>query len=200
MNKLNRDDLMSLEEYAEQRGHFRSQIMAHKKNRSVALGPHIRLLFEDTKTIQYQVQEMLRIERIFERAGIEEELEAYNPLIPDGRNLKATMMIEFDDPHERKLQLAQLIGVEKTVYLHVDGFDKVYPIANEDLERETDEKTSSVHFLRFEFSAEMITAWKHGANVLAGIEHENCFIPGIELEANVRDCLQQDFDAAIMKH
>ena len=143
---------------------------------------------------------MLRIERIFERAGIEEELEAYNPLIPDGRNLKATMMLEFDDPQERKRRLAELIGVEKNVYIQVEGFEKVHPIANEDLERETEEKTSSVHFLRFEFSAEMIAAWRHGCAVLAGVEHQAYLIPAIELQDGIRGCLQHDFDATIMSH
>lgn len=200
MNKLNRENLMSLEEYADNRANFRAQVMAHKKNRAVELGHNLRLLFEDATTIQYQVQEMLRIERIFERSGIEEELEAYNPLIPDGSNLKATMMIEFDDPEQRKFELAKLIGVEKTVYLQVEGFDKVYPIANEDLDRETDEKTSSVHFLRFEFGREMIAAWQHGSTVLAGVEHEHYLIPAIELDAEINNSLRQDFDVVPLSH
>ena len=200
MNKLSRENLMSLEEYADNRAMFRAEVMAHKKHRAVELGHHVRLLFEDVTTIQYQVQEMLRIERIFEREGIEEELEAYNPLIPDGSNLKATMMIEYDDPEQRKIELAKLIGVEKTVYLQVEGCDKVYPIANEDLERETDEKTSSVHFLRFEFSREMITAWQHGSPVLAGVEHEHYLIPAIELGSEVNQSLGRDFEQLPLSH
>ena len=200
MNKLTRDNLLSLEEYAEQRGEFRAQVMAHKKHRAVVLGEHIRLLFEDLKTIQYQVQEMLRIERIFEKQGIEEELEAYNPLIPDGENLKATMMIEYDNPLERKEQLAKLIGVEKSVFMQVEGFEKVYPIANEDLERETEEKTSSVHFLRFEFSPEMIAAWQHGSLVSAGVEHFQYSVPAQALEKPVADCLKQDFNQPVTHH
>ena len=199
MNKLTREHLYSLEEYAEKRPEFRSKIMAHKKNRQVALGEHIRLLFEDAQTIQYQVQEMLRIERIFERAGIEEELEAYNPLIPDGQNLKATMMIEYDDPSERKRRLASLIGVEKVSYVQVEGFVKVHPICNEDLERETDEKTSSVHFLRFEFSQDMILAWQHGAAVIMGVEHPH-YQAQIRLEDNVKQSLLADFQSQAITH
>lgn len=193
MQKLSRENLMSLEDYAEQRPAIRAEVIAHKKNRNLVLGDAIRLLFEDLKTIQYQIQEMLRIERIFEKAGIEEELDAYNPLIPDGRNLKATMLIEYDDPVERKARLAQLIGVEKVVYLQVEGFDKVHPIANEDLERETDEKTSSVHFLRFEFSAEMVAAWNRGAKVSAGIEHAHYQAGPHQLASNVHQSLAADF-------
>ena len=194
MNKLNRESLMSLEEYADARPAFRADVMAHKQNRQVVLGDHIRLLFEDVKTIQYQVQEMLRIERIFEREGIEEELEAYNPLIPDGANLKATMMIEYDDPQERKVRLAELIGVERVVYLQVDGFEQVHPIANEDLERETDEKTSSVHFLRFEFTPSMIQAWHSGADVFAGVDHASYQVAPMRLSSNVTDTLGEDFN------
>lgn len=200
MEKLSKDQLMSLEEYAEQRTGFRAAVMAHKKNRQLALGDNIRLLFEDRKTIQYQIQEMLRIERIFERQGIEEELGSYNPLIPDGQNLKATMMIEYDDPIERKGRLAELIGVEKVVYLQVEGFAKVHPISNEDMERETEEKTSSVHFLRFEFSAEMIAAWRSGASILAGIDHTHCQIAAMPLARLLNDALQQDFSSAPITH
>lgn len=200
MNKLSRESLMSLEEYAEHRAIFRADVLAHKKHRAVELGNHLRLLFEDNKTIQYQVQEMLRIEKIFERAGIEEELEAYNPLIPDGQNLKATMMIEYDDPQERKDKLAALLGIEKAVYIQVEGFERVHPIANEDLERETEEKTSSVHFLRFEFSQEMISAWQHGADIQAGVDHPNYLLPSIELSEQVMDSLKQDFDPLPRRH
>lgn len=194
MNKLSREQLLSLEEYAEQRPVFRAKIMAHKKRRQVSLGGHIRVLFEDRHTIQYQVQEMLRIERIFERTGIEDELEAYNPLIPDGQNLKATMMIEYDDPAVRKQKLAELIGVERAIYLCVEGFDKVFPIANEDLERETDEKTSSVHFLRFEFTPEMVSAWKAGAVIHTGVEHAEYQTAPQALESDIAACLSEDFD------
>lgn len=200
MNKLSRDALMSLEEYAQSRPSFRASIMEHKKNRHLDLGNHIRLLFEDDKTVQYQIQEMLRIERIFEKAGIDEELEAYNPLIPDGQNLKATMMIEYDNPDERKIRLGELIGVEKVVYMQVEGFDPVHPIANEDLERETDEKTSSVHFLRFEFSADMISAWVAGAEVLAGVDHPHYQIAPQILPINIKFSLEKDFDAVSKAH
>jgi hypothetical protein len=191
---------MSLEEYAEQRPAFRSEIMTHKKHRQLSLGDNIRLLFEDVKTIQYQIQEMLRIERIFERVGIEEELEAYNPLIPDGKNLKATMMIEYDDPVERKVRLAQLLGVEKVVYLQVEGFAKVHPICNEDMQRETEEKTSSVHFLRFEFDRDMIVAWKAGSAVYAGVDHEHYPVSNAALSNEVKASLDNDFEAIALPH
>ena len=200
MNKLSRDDLMSLEEYAEVRKGFRADVLAHKQHRAMALGENVRLLFEDRQTIQYQIQEMLRIEKIFERSGIEEELEAYNPLIPDGANLKATMMIEYDDPTERKARLAELIGIEKRVFLQVDGFDKVYPIVNEDLERETDEKTSSVHFLRFEFSPDMIRAWCGGSSVFSGIDHDNYLMFAESISTGTQRALAEDFDPPQATH
>lgn len=199
MNKLSRETLYSLEEYAERRADFRAAVMAHKKCRQVSLGEHLRLLFEDVQTIQYQIQEMLRIERIFEAAGIEEELEAYNPLIPDGQNLKATMMLEYTDANERKAELAQLLGIEKAIYLQVDGFDKVYPIANEDLERETEEKTSSVHFLRFELSPAMIHAWKMGTAVSLGVEHAH-YSAHTQLTEAQHQALLSDFDVSIVTH
>jgi hypothetical protein len=171
MEKLTRENLYSLEKYAEIRPEFRSRVIDHKKNRNVPIGPHATLYFEDRQTIQYQIQEMLRIERIFEAAGIQEELDVYTPLIPDGTNWKATFMIEFEDSAERKAALAKMIGIERSVQIKVDGFDPVTPIANEDLERETEEKTSSVHFLRFEFSPEMITAAKQGASISVAIDH-----------------------------
>lgn len=200
MHKLSRESLMSLEEYSERRPLYRAEVLEHKKNRHLDLADNIRLLFEDAKTIQYQVQEMLRIERIFEKAGIEEELEAYNPLIPDGQNLKATMMIEYDDPQERKIRLAELIGVEKVIYLHVAGFEKIHPIANEDLERETDEKTSSVHFLRFEFSLEMIRAWKSGAQVMCGVDHPHYQVEEEIIPDRVKHSLENDFDDGVQTH
>lgn len=193
MSKLTPANLLSLEEYSKQRADFRSKVMAHKKNRQVHLGDHATLYFEDSLTMQYQVQEMLRIERIFEEEGINEELAAYNPLIPDGSNLKATFMVEYDDVEERKEALARLIGIENKVWIQVAGFDKVYPIANEDLERTTEEKTSSVHFLRFEFTPEMVAAAKQGADMAMGVEHENYFIEMNPVAASIRDSLVADF-------
>ncbi len=171
MSKLTRADLYSLEKYAEIRPQFRERVMEHKKNRRLAIGEHAALYFEDALTMQYQVQEMLRIERIFEAHGIQEELDVYNPLIPDGMNWKATFMIEYADEGERRQALAAMVGIEKALWMQVEGCDKVHPIANEDLERETDEKTASVHFVRFELSAEMAAAAKRGAAIKAGIDH-----------------------------
>ncbi len=193
MPKLTADNLLSLENYAKQRADFRSKVMAHKKNRQVHLGDHATLYFEDSLTMQYQVQEMLRIEKIFEEEGINEELAAYNPLIPDGKNLKATFMVEYDDVDERKEALARLIGIENKVWIQVEGYDKVYPVANEDLERTTEEKTSSVHFLRFEFSDDMIAATKQGAHLAMGVEHENYTTEINPLAGNIRDSLVADF-------
>ena len=172
MKKLTREDLMSLEEYAAKRVDFRKEVLEHKKNRKIALGEHATLYFEDLKTIQYQIQEMLRIEKIFEAEGINEELEAYNPLIPDGNNWKATFMIEYDDVAERQKVLATLVGVEDKVWVQVDGFDKVYAIANEDLERSTEEKTSAVHFMRFELTPEMSKAVKANKAISMGIDYD----------------------------
>ncbi len=193
MPKLTADNLLSLENYAKQRADFRSKVMAHKKNRQVHLGDHATLYFEDSLTMQYQVQEMLRIEKIFEEEGINEELAAYNPLIPDGKNLKATFMVEYDDVDERKEALARLVGIENKVWVQIEGYDKVYPVANEDLERTTEEKTSSVHFLRFEFSDDMIAAAKQGAPLAMGIEHENYTAEINPLAGNIRDSLVADF-------
>jgi len=173
MQKLTRQDLWSLEDYAQRRDQFRRQVMAHKKNRGLQIGPHLRLLFEDRMTMHYQVQEMLRAERIFEADGIQGELEAYNPLIPDGSNWKATMLIEFEDIAERQKALAQLIGIEDKVWVQVPGHDRVYAIADEDMERERADKTSSVHFLRFELTSQMIQALKHDAHLAAGVDHPN---------------------------
>jgi hypothetical protein len=172
MNPLSREDLFSLEKYAEQRAAFRAQVLEHKKNRRVAVGPNLSLYFEDRLTIQYQVQEMLRIERIFEADAIEDELEAYNPLIPDGSNLKCTAMFEFGDVDVRRRRLAELTGVENHVWLHVEGHDKVYAIANEDLQRSTEEKTSAVHFMRFELTPEMKNALAAGAALTFGVAHD----------------------------
>jgi len=172
MTKLTREDLMSLEEYAEKRADFRKQVLEHKKNRNVALGEHATLYFEDEKTIQYQIQEMLRIEKIFEADAINEELEAYNPLVPDGSNWKATFMIEYGDAEERAKVLATLVGVEDKVWVRVNGFDKVFAIADEDMERDTAEKTSAVHFMRFELTPEMSKAVKESKNIAMGIDYE----------------------------
>jgi len=193
MQKLTQTDLMSLEQYARQRKDFRTRVLEHKKNRQVRLGEHATLYFEDRLTMQYQIQEMLRIEKIFEEEGILEELGAYNPLIPDGSNLKATFMIEYDDVEERKRELAKLVGVEDRVWLQVADFAKVYAIADEDLDRETEEKTSSVHFMRFEFTPEMVTAAKAGVSLAAGIDHPACQVELNTLPKHIRDALVADF-------
>ena len=192
MEKLSREQLYSLEKYSELRPQFRAQVMAHKKNRHVPLGEHATLYFEDRLTMQYQIQEMLRAERIFEAAGIQEELDAYNPLIPDGSNWKATFMVEYDDVDERQRALARLVGIEDKVWVQVDGCEKVYAIADEDLERETTEKTSSVHFLRFELTPAMVDAVKRGANIAMGIDHEAYTVRLNAIPANVRDALVAD--------
>ncbi|MGH8397520.1 MAG: DUF3501 family protein [Gammaproteobacteria bacterium] len=173
MQKLAREDLWSLEEYAQKRTAFRTQIMAHKQARALTIGPNVRLLFEDRLTMQYQVQEMLRVERIFEPAGIREELDTYNSLIPDGCDWKATMMIEFDDIAERQKALARYIGIEDETWMQVLGHAKVKAIADEDMQRETSEKTSSVHFLRFELTPTMVKSLKNGATLNAGVNHTN---------------------------
>ena len=194
MKKLTRKDLYSLEEYAEMRDEYRKKIMAHKKDRRLELGENIMLMFEDRLIMQYQVQEMLKAEKIFEADGIEEELNAYNPLIPDGSNWKATMLIQYPDVEERQHKLTQLIGVENTIWLQVEGFDKVYAIADEDLERDTEEKTSAVHFMRYELDSEMIAAVKTGSAVSAGVEHENYQAVVSPIAGNIRDSLAGDLD------
>jgi hypothetical protein len=170
-HKLEPKDLMSLEQYAQQRDGIRERIIAHKRARTLHIGPNLTLLFEDRETMRYQVQEMLRAERIFETAGIRDELDAYNPLIPDGSNWKATMLIEFGEEAERREALGKLIGIEDKVWVRVHGHVQVFPIADEDLERETEEKTSSVHFLRFELTASMVKALKEGEVLDAGVDH-----------------------------
>lgn len=172
MQKLKREDLYSLEQYSEMRPAFRQKVMEHKKNRRVDVGPNLTLYFEDRLTIQYQVQEMLRIEKIFDAEGIAEELGAYNPLIPDGKNLKCTAMIEFGDVEIRKKRLAEMVGIEHRIWARMEGHDKVFAISNEDLERSTDEKTSAVHFMRFEFTQEMIAELLGGADLEFGSDHE----------------------------
>jgi len=194
VNKLTRSDLYSLEQYAEQRADFRARVLAHKKNRQVRIGPSATLYFEDRQTIQYQVQEMLRVERIFEAAGIEEELAVYNPLIPDGSNLKATFMVEEPDAERRRVLLAELVGVEGRVWVCVDGHAPVYAIADEDLDRSTPEKTSSVHFLRFELTAAMAADLKQGAALSMGIDHARYTHQLEPVSEPVRAALAADLD------
>ena len=193
MAQISRDSLLTLEAYARQRKDFRTRVIAHKKNRTLHLGAHVTLIFEDELTMRYQIQEMLRIEKTFEESGIQDELDAYNPLIPDGSNLKATMMIEYDDPDVRKRELSRLKGVEDRMYVQVDGHGRSYAIADEDLERENDSKTSSVHFLRFEFSPEMIASFKAGAAVAVGIDHPNYTVRVDEVAPAVQTALVRDF-------
>ena len=172
-NPITAESLMTLEAYAKARKEIKAQVIPHRRLRSVALGEHINVQFEDEKTIRYQIQEMLRIEKIFEPDGIAHEIEAYAPLVPDGTNWKATMLIEYPDPHERKRELARLIGVEDRLFVEVEGHARVYAIADEDLERENDEKTSSVHFVRFELPAAARAAVRAGASVRLGCDHAN---------------------------
>jgi hypothetical protein len=173
MNKLSVNELFSLERYARERPAFRTRVLEHKRNRQLAVGPHVTWLFEDRLTIQYQVQEMLRAERIFEPEGIAEELESYNPLIPDGNNWKVTLLIEYPDESERRRELAQLKGIEDRCWVQVVGHERVFAIADEDLERENEEKTSAVHFLRFQLTPPMIAALRGGTELAVGIEHEH---------------------------
>jgi hypothetical protein len=192
MDKLTRSDLYSLEQYAEKRPEIRAQVMKHKKNRNIHIGPTATLYFEDRQTIQYQIQEMLRVERIFEVGGIEEELQAYNPLIPDGSNWKATFMIEEPDVEKRQALLARLIGVEDRVWVRVNGNEQVFAIADEDMDRDTEEKTSSVHFLRFELSEKMIADLKQGAALGMGIDHRNYSHEVEPVAGSIQDALIAD--------
>jgi len=191
MPQIDRDSLMTLEAYAKARKEFRAKVLAHKKPRTVHLGENITLIFEDELTIRYQVQEMLRIEKTFEEAGIQDELEAYNPLIPDGSNFKATMLIEYPDVEERKVMLSKLRGVEDKVWVQVEGCKKVYAVADEDLERENDVKTSAVHFVRFELDKEMKDALKYGVSLSMGVDHAEYSVGSVVSEesraALVRD-------------
>jgi hypothetical protein len=191
MNKLQAGDLMTLEAYAKARPEMRQRVIAHKKDRTVALGEHITLLFEDDLTVRYQVQEMLRVERIFEEDGIRDELDAYNPLIPDGSNWKATLLIEYPDVEERRVMLARLKGVEDRVWVQVEAHERISAIADEDLERENDEKTSSVHFLRFELTPLMKTALAGGARLAMGVDHADYSV-GIEVPPESRTALLRD--------
>jgi hypothetical protein len=194
MEKLTRESLYSLEKYAEIRNEFRDKVMAHKRDRRLPLGTNATLYFEDRLTMQYQVQEMLRAERIFDAAGINAEIEAYNPLIPEGTNWKATFMVEFPDTEQRREMLQRLIGIEDRVWLQVDDFDPVRPIADEDLERDTAEKTSAVHFLRFELEPQQVEALRSGASLAAGIDHENYQVEVRPVPENLRLALLSDFD------
>jgi len=190
---IKRDSLMSLEAYARERASFRAKVLEHKKNRTVQLGEHLTLQFEDELTVRYQVQEMLRIERIFEDEGIQGELDVYNPLIPDGGNWKATMLIEYPDADERRRMLAKLKGIERRVWVQIDDCERVFAIADEDLERENDEKTSSVHFLRFELSAAIRERLRRGAKVAGGVDHPQ-YRAGSELAPDIRSALAADLD------
>ena len=192
MPPITPESLMPLETYAKARQDYRTRVMAHKKQRTVALGPDITLIFEDELTIRYQVQEMLRIERIFEEAGIRDELDTYNPLVPDGNNWKVTMLIEYPDVVERTRMLQRLIGIEDRVFVQVAGFSLVHAIADEDLDRSTDTKTAAVHFLRFELGAEMIAALKRGAALTLGVDHPEYRARVEAVTAPVRDALVND--------
>jgi len=193
MTKIARNSLLSLEDYAKQRPEIRTEAMRLKRIRSVFIGPNMTLQFENEATIRYQVQEMLRIEKTFEEEGIMDELDAYNPLIPDGSNLKCTQMIEFPDEDERKVKLAELVNVENRTYIQVQGFDRVYAIADEDLERANSEKTSSVHFSRFEFTTDMVAAIKNGAAIAMGSDHPKYSYRVDEIDPETQGSLIEDF-------
>jgi hypothetical protein len=193
MPAILRSSLLTLEAYARDRVAFRTRVLEHKRHRALSLGGNITLLFEDELTVRYQVQEMLRIEKTFEEAGIQDELDAYNPLIPDGGNLKATMLIEYEDPAERAQALARLIGVERRVYLQVQGQARAYAIADEDMDRENADKTSAVHFLRFEFTPQDIAAFRSGAPVAAGVDHPRYPVRIEEIAPQVQAALAADF-------
>ena len=192
MRKLSRPDLMSLEQYATERPRLRSEVIAHKQVRNVQVGPNATWCFEDYTTIRYQILEMLRAERIFERDGIQGELDAYNPLIPDGSNWKVTLLLEFPDPNERRTALEKLIGVEDRCWIRVSEMERVFAIADEDMERANDQKTSAVHFLRFELSPSMVDAMKSGASLSVGVDHDNYRHVQGPLPAPIRDSLTRD--------
>ena len=193
MDKLTVDDLLPLERYHKERPRMRAEVLAHKRHRQAPLGPHLTLYFEDRLTMRYQIQEMLRAERIFESEAIAEELEAYNPLIPDGTNLKATMMLEYPDVDQRRVALAQLKGVENAVYLEVGTLGRVFAHADEDLERSDETKTSAVHFLRFELDADMRAGLKTGAPLTLGVDHEH-YRHELDASAELRNSLAADVD------
>ncbi len=194
MQQLARQDLMTLEQYSIERARLRTEVIAHKQRRNVQVGPNMTWCFEDRTTIRYQVLEMLRAERIFESAGIQEELDAYNPLIPSGSNWKVTLLLEFPDAEQRRAALSKLIGVEDRCWVGVGEMERVFAIADEDLDRENDDKTSAVHFLRFELSPSMIQAMKSGASLSVGVDHDNYRHSLTPLPAAVRDTLSLDLD------
>ena len=191
MSKITRDSLMSLETYARERAALRARIIPHRRQRSVALGEHINLQFEDEQTVRYQIQEMLRIEKIFEEDGIREEIQVYGPLVPDGANWKATMLIEYTDEAQRRAELARLVDIENRIWVRVAGHDKVFSIADEDLDRSTDDKTSAVHFLRFELAPAMVAAAKSGQAIAMGVDHPN-YAVSLELPEPTRQALVAD--------
>ena len=192
-NQITRADLMSLEQYAEKRPEFRQQVLAHKKYRQVMLGPDTTLYFEDRLTLLYQIQEMLRIEKVFEADGINEELEAYNPMVPSGRNFKATFMIEFTDPQQRAVELEKMVGIEDLVWMQIGDFDRVWAIADEDLDRSTETKTSAVHFMRFELSDDMATDLKAGAEWQIGVQHP-VYTYDLTIEGPTKENLVRDLE------
>jgi hypothetical protein len=194
VDKLNREDLYSLETYAAKRPEFRGRVLEHKKHRRLGVGPNATLIFEDRLTIQYQIQEMLRVERIFEAAGIQDELDAYNPLIPDGSNWKASFLIEFENPGDRREALAKLVGIEDRTWVQVNGHERVFAIADEDLERDNAEKTSAVHFMRFELTPEMAEALKGGAELSVGIDHDEYRHEVSPVPDAIRESLARDLD------
>jgi len=193
MPAISPSSLLTLEAYARQRKEFRARVLEHKKRRTLHLGGHVTLIFEDELTVRYQIQEMLRIEKTFEEQGIRDELDAYNPLIPDGSNLKATMMIEYEDPQERARELVRLLGIERRVYIQVDGTPPCHAIADEDMPRANEHKTSAVHFLRFEFDAATIGAFRAGRSVAIGIDHPAYRVRVDEIAAEVQGALARDF-------
>jgi hypothetical protein len=194
MKKLARQDLLSLEQYAQERSRLRSEVIAHKQLRNVQVGPNMTWCFEDHLTIRYQVLEMLRAERIFESDAIQGEIDAYNPLIPDGRNWKVTLLLEYPDPEERRMALQKLVGIEDRCWIRVSEMERVFAIADEDMERENESKTSAVHFLRFELSASMVEAMKSGASLSLGVDHDNYRHIQGPLPGPVRNSLSRDLD------
>jgi hypothetical protein len=192
MSALTREDLWTLEEYDTRRPEFRRQVIAHKKNRELRLGDHLRLCFEDRLTMQYQIQEMLRIEKVFDAAGIEDELQAYNPLIPDGDNWKATLMLEYDNVEERQHKVVELVGIEHKVWLQVDGFAPIIAIADEDMDRSDADKTSTVHFLRYQLTPEEVDAVRKGAAISAGVDHPHYLLDARIVPEAVRASLESD--------
>jgi hypothetical protein len=191
--QITREDLMSLEQYAEKRGEFRQRVLVHKKYRQVMLGPNSTLYFEDRLTLLYQIQEMLRIEKVFEADGINEELEAYNPMVPTGRNFKATYMIEYTDAEVRAAQLEKMVGIEDLVWMQVGNFDKIWAIADEDLDRSTETKTSAVHFMRFEVSDDMAEALKNSSSWTIGVLHP-AYTYELAIDGEIRDSLLNDLN------